>query len=129
MSHAQTATEQQNDRQVADPEVVAKAQRRQFSAAYKQRILEEADACTEPGQIGALLRREGLYSSHLSKWRRSRKDGQAQALSSKQRGRKGAEPAAETLTQLQRENEQLRAQLEQAELIVDIQKNSRNCLG
>jgi len=104
----------------SDPEVLEKAQRRQFTAAYKQRILDEAERCTEPGQIGALLRREGLYSSHLSHWRRQ----QEHALATQRRGRKGSTPAAqaERLAQLERENERLREQLEQAHAIIDVQK-------
>ncbi len=75
---------------LADPEVVPQAKRRQFSAAYKERILAEADACTEPGEIGALLRREGLYSSYLTSWRREREKGQG--LEPQKRGRKGQSP-------------------------------------
>lgn len=103
-----------------DPEVLEKAQRRQFTAAYKQQILDEAERCTEPGQIGALLRREGLYSSHLSNWRRH----QEQALAAQRRGRKGASQAGQTqrLAQLEHENERLREQLEQAHAIIDVQK-------
>jgi transposase-like protein len=114
---------------IPDPEVVPKAKRRQFTAAYKLHILREADACTEPGQIGSLLRREGLYSSYLSKWRQQRGQGQLQALSAKKRGRKGQDPSAEELIQLQRENERLRARLEQAEMIIDVQKKLSQLLG
>ena len=114
---------------VPDPEVVPKAKRRQFTAEYKLRIVREADAGTEPGQIGSLLRREGLYSSYLSTWRRQREEGQLQALSSKKRGRKGQDPSAEELAQLQRENERLRARLEQAEIIIDVQKKLSKLLG
>ena len=92
-----------------DPQVVPKAERRQFSAEYKLRILDEADRCTEHGQIGALLRREGLYSSHLTTWRRQRDQG---TLGQK-RGRK-PDPQAVEIKRLQRENEQLRARLERA---------------
>lgn len=104
----------------SDPEVLEKPQRRQFTAAYKQQILDEAERCTEPGQIGALLRREGLYSSHLSSWRRQ----QEQVLAAQRRGRKGSPRAAqvERLAQLERENERLREQLEQAHAIIDVQK-------
>jgi len=109
--------------------VVPKAKRRQFTAEYKLRIVREADAGTEPGQIGSLLRREGLYSSYLSTWRRQREEGQLQALSSKKRGRKGQDPSAEELAQLQRENERLRARLEQAEIIIDVQKKLSKLLG
>jgi len=76
---------------VPDPEVVPQAKRRQFTAEYKLRILKEADNCTEPGQVGALLRREGLYSSHLTTWRRQRAKGQFEGLSPNKRGRKSPE--------------------------------------
>ncbi len=106
-----------------DPEVVPKATRRQFTAAEKLRILQEADACTQPGQIGALLRREGLYSSQLAKWRRLRAHGQLQALTPQQRGPKAVpDPLAEELASLRRENARLQAQLTRAETIIDVQK-------
>jgi transposase len=114
---------------IPDPEVVPKAKRRQFSAEYKLHILEEVERCTERGQVGALLRREGLYSSHLSKWRQQRAEGQLQALSPHKRGRKAAEVGVEELARLQRENERLRARLEQAELIIDVQKKLSRLLG
>ncbi len=103
-----------------DPEVPEKAQRRQFSAAYKQRILEETDRCTELGQIGALLRREGLYSSHLSTWRSQREH----ALAAQRRGRKPSARfvPAERVAELERDNERLRQQLEQAQAIIEVQK-------
>ena len=138
MSHQETVPpEQQQEQQhandpkarVPDPEVVPKAKRRQFTAKYKLRILEEADHCTERGQIGELLRREGLYSSHLSKWRQQRARGQLQGLSPKKRGRKSENPSATELAQLRRENERLRAQLEQAEIIIDVQKKLAQLLG
>ena len=115
--------------QAPDPEVVPRAERRQFSGQYKLRILEEVDRCTERGQIGALLRREGLYSSHLSKWRQQRAAGQLQALSAQKRGRKAQEVGAEEFARLQRENERLRARLEQAEMIIDVQKKLSRLLG
>ena len=105
-----------------------KAKRRQFTAKYKLRILQEADRCTERGELGELLRREGLYSSHLSKWRQQRARGQLQGLAPKKRGRKGQDPSVAELARLRRENERLRAQLEQAEIIIDVQKNWRSCL-
>jgi transposase-like protein len=137
MSHEQTTEQQQQSQEpqtdlatgIPDPEVVPRAKRRRFTAAYKLRIIREADACTEPGQIGSLLRREGLYSSYLSKWRRQREEGQLQALSSKKRGRKGQDPSLEELAQLQRENERLRARVEQAEIIIDVQKKLSKLLG
>ena len=113
-----------------DPEVVPKASRRQFSAAEKLRILQEADACTQPGQIGALLRREGLYSSQLAKWRRLRARGQLRALTPQQRGPKpGADPLTEELTALRRENARLQAQLTRAETIIEVQKKVSQLLG
>lgn len=132
MSHEQ-ATEQeqqqQNETKIPDPEVVPKAKRRQFTAKYKLSIVEEADACTEAGEIGALLRREGLYSSHLSKWRQLRQDGQLEALSAKKRGRKAQDPSVAKLAKLQRENERLHARLKQAEMIIDVQKKLSQLLG
>jgi transposase len=109
------------ERTMPNPEVPAKAKRRKFSGEYKRRILEEADKCTEPGEIGALLRREGLYSSNLTKWRRQRKAGGLGGLTPRKRGRKKDEQAAE-MAQLRRENERLRKQLGQAELIIAAQK-------
>jgi transposase len=108
-----------------DPEVEPKAKRRQFSAAYKRQILEEAEACTEPGEIGALLRREGLYSSYLTTWRRQREAGE---LGSKKRGRK-ADPAAAEIAELKTENARLKRELEKANLIVEAQKKLAEVLG
>jgi transposase-like protein len=93
-------TFQDSPTDIPDPEVVPKAKRRKFSAEYKLRILDESDNCTEPGQIGALLRREGLYSSHLSTWRRQREQGLLEALSSKKRGRKGKDELERELTRV-----------------------------
>jgi transposase len=114
---------------IPDPEVVPKAKRRKFSAEYKRRILDEADSCTEPGQIGALLRREGLYSSHLTTWRRQRDRGLIQALSPKKRGRKRKDELEREVARLERENARLRASLEQAEMIIDVQKKLSRLLG
>jgi transposase-like protein len=114
--------------EVPDPEVVAQAKRRQFSAKYKLRILTEADQCTQRGEIGALLRREGLYSSHLTTWRRQRERGQLEGLTSQKRGRK-ADPQAVELARLQRENERLKTRLEQAETIIEVQKKLSQMLG
>jgi transposase len=138
MSHHETIPPEQQQEQeqaddlearVPDPEVVPKAKRRQFNAKYKLRILEEADRCTERGQIGELLRREGLYSSHLSKWRQQRARGQLQGLAPKKRGRKSQDPSVAELARLRRENERLRVQLEQAEIIIDVQKKLAQLLG
>lgn len=111
-----------------DPQVIPKAERRRFSAEYKQRILAEADACTERGQIGALLRREGLYSSHLDKWRKQRQRGVLQALTPQKRGPK-LDPQAAEIAQLRRENEQLRTRLQRAEHIIEVQKKLAELLG
>ena len=113
-----------------DPEVLARPRRRRFTPAYKARIVEEAQRCTEPGQIGALLRREGLYSSALTQWRRQYQSGAMQALKDDKRGRKRTrDPRDEELRRLQRENERLNKKLRQAELIIDIQKKVAAMLG
>ncbi len=114
-----------------DPEVPEKARRRRFSAAYKLRVLRAAEACTEPGEIGALLRREGLYSSHLSKWRRQREAGALEGLRPKKRGRKPrpVDRQAKRIARLERENERLRRKLEQAEAIIEVQKKLSRILG
>ena len=114
--------------QIPDPEVLAKAQRRQYSAEYKRRILQEYEACTGLGEKGALLRREGLYSSHLTTWRRQRERGELEGLAPQKRGPK-ADPQAAELARLQRENERLHKRLEQAELIIEVQKKVSQILG
>ena len=114
--------------EVSDSEVVPGAKRRQFTAAYKERILEEVEQCTEPGQIGALLRREELYSSHLTRWRQQQTAAGLKGLSQQKRGRK-PDPQAGELIRLRQENERLRAQLEQAALIMDVQKKLSQLLG
>jgi transposase-like protein len=114
----------------ADPEVPAKAKRRQFAPEYKQRILREAAAASAPGEIGALLRREGLYSSHLITWRRQRERGELAGLSAKRRGRKakGVNPLAKRVAELERDKRRLECKLEQAELLLDIQKKASRLL-
>ena len=99
-----------------DPEVAATAKRRQFSSSEKRRILTAADRCSEAGEIGALLRREGIYSSQLATWRKQRKANERAALEPKKRGRKADPAIAETrrLAQLSKENDRLRQQLAQA---------------
>jgi len=113
-----------------DAEVPDKAKRRHFSAPYKLRVLEEADACREPGEVGALLRREGLYSSHLAEWRRARREGSLKALA-KPRGPQGRrrDPVATENEQLRKENARLRCRLEQAQAILEIQKKASEILG
>ena len=112
-----------------DPEVAERPVRRRFTTEYKLRILEEADACTEPGQMGALLRREGLYSSSLATWRRQRREGTLAGLSPKKRGRKGDDEATREIKRLRRENERLRRQLEQAKTVIEVQKKLSDVLG
>lgn len=114
---------------VPDPEVLPRAERRKFSVEYKLRILEEADHCTQRGETGALLRREGLYSSHLEKWRTQRARGLLGGSSAEKRGRKTKESVEVENEQLRQENERLQARLERAELIVDVQKKLSLLLG
>jgi len=121
MSHQETS---QPETQSPEPEVVATATKRQFSKAYKLRILEQVDRCTQPGEIGALLRREGLYSSHLTRWRKWRSQ-----LKKEQTSMPEMLSNEGKLLALQLENEQLRARLEQAEMIIDVQKKLSQLLG
>lgn len=111
-----------------NPQVTPKAERRRFSAEYKLRILAEADASTERGAIGALLRREGLYASHLEKWRQQRARGALDGLTAQKRGRKVAAEAVE-LARLQREHAALQVRLQQAEIIIEVQKKLSTLLG
>lgn len=113
---------------VPDPEVAEKPKRRQFSAEYRLRIVREADACTQPGEIGALLRREGLYSSLLTAWRRQRDTGALAGLEPKKRGPK-SKAVDPRVKRLERENARLKRKLEQAETIIDIQKKVAGMLG
>ena len=110
----------------AQPEVQvpAKPKRRRFTAQYKRDILGQADACTQTGELSALLRREGLYSSHLTAWRRARHSGELAALEPKKRGRKAkkVDPRDEKLAELERQLAKERARRERAEAFVEIQK-------
>lgn len=123
---------QEANGKISDPmpktEVVAKAQRRQYTAEYKLRILRELDGSSGTGETGALLRREGLYSSHLTSWRRQRERGELDGLLPQKRGPK-QDPQAVELARLKRENEQLRERLRKAELIIDVQKKVAQMLG
>ena len=112
---------------VPDPEVRAKATRRRFTGEYKLRILQEADRCNGPGEIGALLRREGLYSSHLATWRQQR--DRSGLVTSRKRGRKGRSESEKRVEQLERENARLRKELEQAKTIISVQKKVSDLLG
>ena len=132
---ARRASEGANDPVAAPPlpeaEVPVKPARRRFTAEYKRRILKATDDLRESGQIGALLRREGLYSALLSKWRAQRDQGVLNALAPKKRGRKPAphRPELARIAELERETETLRAQLQQAELIIDVQEKVASLLG
>ncbi len=114
-----------------DPEVPEKPVRRRFDAAYKQRIVEEADGCSQPGEVGQLLRREGLYASLLSTWRRQRDEGGLAGLTPKRRGRKTKKKDAAALEneRLRRENERLAQRLKQAETIIEVQKKVSEILA
>ena len=116
---------------VSDPEVPENKPRRKFTAKYKLEILNKADRYTEPGQIGALLRNEGLYSSNLTTWRKQRDKGLLVALSPKKRGRKRQEinPLSQQVARLQKENEHLKGKLKQAEIIIEVQKKVSEILG
>jgi transposase-like protein len=114
-----------------DPEVVVDAKRRTFTAEYKLRILSEADAAsTQPGAIGGLLRREGLYSSHLTTWRRERQSGILKGLTPHKRGPKSKRnPQEQEMQKLHRENQRLTEELRKAEIVIDIQKKVGALLG
>ena len=114
-----------------DPEVVATPTRRRFTAADKLRILKLADACTVVGSLGALLRAEGLYASHLTTWRRQRTEGVRSALTPQKRGRKASvrHPLRAENETLRKENARLSTRLKQAELIIDVQKKVSEILG
>ena len=125
------ATATGNGKPIPDPAVPEKPVRRRFTAEYKLCILREADRCTESGQLGALLRREGLYSSHLSTWRQHRDAGTLAGLTPKRRGRK-ANPDAPLIAEnerLKRETQRLAAKLRQAETIIEVQKKLSEILG
>jgi len=114
-----------------EPEVPEKARRRRFEAACKLRIVEEADRLTAPGEVGELLRREGLYSSHWTNWRRQRDAGSLAGLTAKRRGRKAQrkDSLVKELAKLRRENQRLALRLRQAEMIVAVQKKVSAMLG
>ena len=115
---------------IPEPEVPARPKRRRFSAAYKARVVEEAEGCSELGEIGALLRREGLYSSQLSAWRKLYRAGALQALRDDKRGRKATkDPLEDEVARLRKQNERLAHRLEQAETIIEIQKKVATMLG
>ena len=110
---------------------MAKATRRRFSAEYKLKILREAEACTQPGELGALLRREGLYSSNLTTWRVQRRTGELGGLAPKKRGPvpKAKNPLAAKVAALQREVTRYKGRAERAEALVELQKKVAEFLG
>jgi transposase len=114
---------------VAPTEVEARAQRRSFTAEYKRRILREADRCTKPGELGALVRREGLYFSHVRDWRAARERGELEALRPKKRGPKPVAPDARDKKIVERENVRLSKRAERAEALVELQKKVAGLLG
>ena len=113
---------------VPDPELIERAKRRRFSAEYKQRVLREAEACSRPGEIGALLRREGLYTSHLTAWRKQRDAGALEALG-RPRGRKPADPRDARIAALERRAERAEAELSKARKVIEVQGNVSALLG
>ncbi len=115
----------------SEVEVAAKPTRRRYTADYKHRILREAVTCTRPGELGALLRREGLYSSNLTVWRKQRERGEIEGLTQKKRGPlpKEKSPLAAKVATLERENQRLKARAERAEGLVELQKKVSEILG
>lgn len=116
---------------MTEVEVLAKAERRRFTAEYKLKVLREADHCKQPGEMGALLRREGLYWSNLTTWRKQRQSGELAGLRGKGRGPKRREknPLAERVRELERETLRLKRRAERAEKIVELQKKVSEILG
>ncbi len=114
-----------------DPEVAAKPRRRQFTAAYRLRILEEADRCTTSGEVGQLLRREGLYSSHLSNWRKAQREGSLAALAPKKRGAKAKarNPLEPKVRELESKVARLEKELHKAHTILEVQEKVAGLLG
>ncbi|MFO7564967.1 MAG: hypothetical protein R6X02_20145 [Enhygromyxa sp.] len=119
------------ERSRPEVQVEAKPKRRRFTAQYKLSILEQADACTQPGEIGALLRREGLYSSHLAMWRGAREQGQLAALEPRKRGRKAkkVDPRDQRIAELEKQLAVEQARRDRAEAVVELQKKWRHCWG
>lgn len=117
--------------QAGETEVSAKATRRRYTAEYKRKVLREAEGCTQRGEMGALLRREGLYSSHLAAWRAELARSDLAALAAKKRGPKGKQPDERDrrIAELEKANERLQKRLERAELIIGVQKKVSEILG
>ena len=130
MSHDQAVKVKINEQiqtLVANPAVTPKMSRRRFPLAYKLKVLAEAEACHKPGELGALLRREGLYDSHLSRWRAARRAGQLGAAH--QQTAAGVKTLKQELADLQAEHARLQKSLAQAELVIDVQKKLSLLLG
>ena len=123
----QNSSDKANE-EVPNTEVIAKAKRKRFTAAEKLRILREVEACRGSGEIGALLRREGIYSSYLTTWRKQRESGELDGLAPQKRGPK-PDPQAIELAKLRRENARLQERLRQAELIIGVQKKVAQMFG
>jgi transposase len=117
-----------DDAGIPDPEIEPRAIRRHYTAGYKERILAEIDQARQPGEIGAILRREGLYSQAISKWRQQCAQGGVEGLLTQKRGPKVV-PEAGEITRLKQENERLRQKLKKAELIIEVQKKVSQILG
>ena len=117
--------------EVRETEVVAKATRRRFTAEYKRRVLQEAERAQAPGEVGALLRREGLYSSHLASWRAARERSELAGLAAKRRGPKPKlrDERDRRIADLERETKRLRKHLERAEAVIEVQKKLSLLLG
>jgi hypothetical protein len=123
-------TERESEARRPNPEVVARAKRRSFTLEYKTGILAETDAAKGSGEIGAVLRREGLYSSHLTKWRQERRDGMLEGLTPRRRGPKvKINPVTVGNRKLKRENERLAEHLRKAQIVIDVQKKVAMLLG
>jgi len=116
---------------LTEVEVVAKGERRRFTGEYKAKVLREADSCKRPGEIGALLRREGLYWSNLTRWRKQRETGELAGLKGRKRGpqRREKNPLAEKVRELERDNARLKRRAERAQGIVELQKKVSEILG
>jgi transposase len=121
-------SQEENYKKPPDPEVVSKPQRRRYTEDYKLKILQEYDACDQPGEKGALLRREGIYSSNISTWRRQFNQGGVDGLSETKRG-PNVDPQTKENEMLRQENERLKKRLQQAELIIEVQKKVSQILG
>ncbi len=127
--HMEVKSKVSSEGKYPNPEVKAKGSRRRFSTAYKLKILSEAENCTEPGELGALLRREGLYDSHLWRWRKAQEEGRLNLSSKREKKNARTQALKQTVVELEREKERLEKALEQAELVIDVQKKLSQLFG